>query len=491
MIFNKEFVKNCKSDKWRLNNLYYIVNKQSEKVKFKENSVQKILNQSNSNRKIVLKARQFGISTSEILRMFDKTIFTPNYTACVLAHEQDSIKKLFRIIRRAYEFLDDRIKPRLDRGGGSKYELYFPDKNSRIYADLESRGDTINWLHISEMGFIQETNKIISTMQAVPLKDGRITIESTPNGMANKFYEIWMDTEANFEKFFFPWFIFDEYKINHAEHIEFTDEEIELIARAKKKWNIHLTKEQIAFRRFKQNELKRFFIQEYPEDDASCFLSSGQSVLDLAMVKNKLDNAKEPILDQKGFKVWSKFNKDHTYVCGADVAEGIGGDWSVAVMIDCNEREVVASIRGQWTPFEFAHKLNELCDYYQGAGKSHPLLAVERNNHGHAVLLELENHIQYSNLYRAKDERLGWKTDLITRPIIIDIFLDAITNTTVIINDKELLTECLTLENSKGKIKAADNKHDDCVMAAAIAIQIMIENGISETYENVENRILL
>ena len=59
---------------WRLNNLYKIKTKQSQIATFNQNLVQKKLNHP-AKRKIVLKARQFGISTGEILRMFDNTIF--------------------------------------------------------------------------------------------------------------------------------------------------------------------------------------------------------------------------------------------------------------------------------------------------------------------------------------------------------------------------------------------------------------------------------
>jgi len=118
----KEFL----DPRWRLNNLYTIVNKQGVQSKFAENNIQKIVNDSPAKRKIILKARQFGISTNELLKLYDYTIWNENVTTAILAHENDAIKKLFRIIKRAHDFSDDKIKPRLDRGQGSKYELFFP-----------------------------------------------------------------------------------------------------------------------------------------------------------------------------------------------------------------------------------------------------------------------------------------------------------------------------------------------------------------------------
>src|SRR5574339_239903 len=55
------------------------------------------------------------------------------------------------------------------------------------------------------------------------------------------------------------------------EYIEPTDDELELIKQHK------LSLAQIKWRRSKQKELKHLFIQEYPEDPVTCFLTSGAS----------------------------------------------------------------------------------------------------------------------------------------------------------------------------------------------------------------------
>ena len=257
---------------WRLNNLYRIVDKKSQLIPFRQNAIQARLNKSDAQYKIILKARQFGITTNEVLKMFDNTIFTRNVTNCILAHENDAVKKIFRIVRRAYKFLHPDFRPRLDRGGGSKYEMYFPEINSLIYCDLESRGDTINWLHCSEAAFMDE-ERFISTSQAVPL-NGKITLESTANGIGNFFYETWVDQENAFEKHFYPWFFHDEYKIEQ-DIDDLTTSESELCGFAKEKFEITISTNQIAYRRQKKKELKDKFIQEYPEDDNTCFLMSG------------------------------------------------------------------------------------------------------------------------------------------------------------------------------------------------------------------------
>lgn len=477
---------------WRLENIYKIITKESEKVTFTPNKIQQVINASKARRKIVLKARQFGVTTNCVLELLDYTMFNRNVTSVILAHEADAIKKIFRIVKRAYKFMHPDLKPRIDRGGGSKYEMYFPEINSLIYCDLESRGDTINRLHVSEAAFMEQ-DRYISTLQAVPL-NGSVTIESTPNGMENFFYEMWID-ESRFqpyEKLFFPWFFHDEYKILMGSETVFLDktfEEETFIKNAKKNFGKKIEVAQLRYRRFKQAEIKEKYIQEYPEDDVTCFISSGGAVCNQQIIKDLINECKKPIFEDETLKIFSKTKAGLDYVIGADPAEGVGGDYSTASVICVQKMEEVAFYRGQCPPFQFAKKLEEICKTFSTGGKT-PLLAVESNNHGHAVLLELREHLRYPNLYWAKKDRVGWVTTSITRPIMVDQCIESIQEGYVTVHSRETLREITTLVTIRGKIQAADKKHDDSFMATAIAVQMVMKNVDKiRLYENVSAAI--
>ena len=247
----------------------------------------------------------------------------------------------------------------------------------------------------------------------------------------------------------------------------------------------------IFFRRAKQVELKNLFKQEYPEDEASCFLASGNPAIDLVVVSDILKNIKKPIKELNSIKIYEYKNNHTRYAIGVDTAEGVGGDFSTASVFDVKRKKQVATLRGQYKPSDFAHKLFELAKIYERPGGQMPLLAVERNNHGHSVLLELNEHIHYPNLYYHSDEKLGWLTDRVSRPIMIDAFIDGVENRTIELTDEETLKECLTLINNNGKIEADTGKHDDCVMSSAIGVQMCIKMGELDLYENIGKRILL
>lgn len=485
-----EIVDNIHDPDWRLDNLYKITNKKKDKITFKKNHVQTVLHNKGAPLEAILKARQFGVSTYYLLKKLDKTLFNENQTTCILAHEQDAIKKLFRIIRFAYDNLPDGVAPKLAKGGGSIYELYFPDINSRIYCDLESRGDTISNLHVSEYAFCKDPDKVRATMDAVPIETGEISIESTPNGM-NHFYDEWNDKSWAFKKHFFPWYVHEEYQMDVTNEAPYTSEELELIEKASRLYNVEITPEQIAFRRFKISQRpgkkgKDHFLQEYPEDDTSCFLMSGASAMDLNFIKKKKDNAPSPISEIEGLKVWESFARGQLYVCGVDTAEGIGKDYSVATVYNAKTRKQAAQLRvNRMKPGLFGSKVYDLCKSYSGHKTLWPLLGVERNNHGHAVILRLVD-LSYPNLYEAEDGREGWKTTSSTRPIMIDEFIEDVEAETMEIKDTDTLGECMTLVDNKGKIEAVEGKNDDCVVASAIANQMMKRSGAGFT-DNILN----
>lgn len=471
-----ELVENLASRKWRLTNLYKITNKEKETVTFKPNFAQSLILDDSPQYWEALKARQLGISTLALVDCLDQTIWSVNQTVCILAHEQDAIKKLFRIVRFAYDNLDARIKPQLGKGGGSQYELYFPKINSRIYVDLESRGDTISRLHVSEFAFIINPDKVRATMDAVPIKTGRISIESTPNGM-NHFYEFWNDPGSTFQKYFFPWFFDPEYAIDPGEELIRTEEEQRLTRRAKRRYNIDLTDAQINFRRFKIAQKKSYshFIQEYPEDEETCFIASGDPVLDRAEISEHYKKVAPPLFEKDGLEIFEDFQEGNVYVIGADVAEGVGGDFSVGTVYNVTKRVQVAQIRGQWSPSVFAGKLHELGFMYSNERSFPPLMGVERNNHGHAVLLKLDEILHYPNLYKPADGRNGWVTNSVTRPLMMDNFVEVVNDQSIGVRSRATLAECLTLVNNSGKIEAATGKHDDTIVASAIAIQLFKE----------------
>jgi hypothetical protein len=477
--------------RWRLNHFYKIVTKEGKLETFKENETQEQINNNRNRWKHILKYRQGGVTTLEVIKMLDFVCFHKNKNACILAHKKDTLEKIFNIVRLAYEHMPEKFKPIIGKGGGSKYEMFFPKMNSRIFVALDLRGGTNHWLHISEAAFADKM-RVDATLETVPIDTGIVTFESTPNGLGNHFYKDWIDPDHKSAKLFFPWFFHSEYQMDAESVTQYTEDEINFIQQTKRMFNIDITTEQIAFRRHKK-KTSTLFAQEYPENDKSCFLASGASAMDLEIVSRLLNSLEKPLEETGTLEIYKPFNANRRYACGADTAEGVGGDYSVATMYDVDSMEQVAQIRSnKWRPRKFAHEIYDLCSMYHKTSREWPLLGVELNNHGHAVLLELEEHLGYVNLYSYAKDKVGWRTDSITRPLMVDTFIDGVENETAKINSRQTLNECLTLIDNNGKIEAEAGEHDDCIISDALAIQMCIlQRSNLNIYDDLSSKILL
>ena len=114
------------------------------------------------------------------------------------------------------------------------------------------------------------------------------------------------------------------------------------------------------------------------------------------------------------------------------------------------------------------------------------LLAVERENHGHAVLQKVQElgyrkpHWRGGVLYYfqkgrdLKASRAGWSTNAISRPVMLDNLADAMGDGSLKINDRAFVDECLSFRRqANGKFEADSGAHDDTVMKWAIAWQMV------------------
>ncbi|MHB2008098.1 MAG: terminase, partial [Acidobacteriaceae bacterium] len=129
-----------------------------------------------------------------------------------------------------------------------------------------------------------------------------------------------------------------------------------------------------------------------------------------------------------------------------------------------------AELRGHIAPPELAKRCAELAKEYNQA-----LLAVERNNHGMAVLAYLDTIERYPAIYEQRGQA-GWLTTAVSRPAMIAQLGVALATWPEIFSSSRLLAECRTfVRQSNGRTGAAAGMHDDCVMAMALALQVRAE----------------
>lgn len=445
---------------------------------------------------LILKHRRPGVTTYVQGRIYHQVSTHENLNAVTLAHTSDDTEKIFHIQTRYYDRSPADLRP-YRKGVGSKREQNFPILGSHHWTGTAGskdfgRGGTLHYVHGSEVAFWPQ-EKLEARAGQVPSlvsalleagKDGEVWFESTPNGMGNWFYRevsAALSGDSQFILVFIPWFLdpANRLPLNNGP-LEYTETEQALADR------YGLVPEQIRWRRDKQSIHREKFPQEFPEDPITCFLTSGMRFFTEDVVGALVAEAREPaaIRDDGAVRVWEPPVHRRRYVAGADVGEGLEhGDRSVLGIMDYETGEQVATLAGRWRPETFAEKAASLCREYNTA-----LLGVESNNHGHSTLNTLRNRLSYPNLYwrtvghprdmarrtsRLPAKKLGWETNALTRPLMLDELEEAMRSRYMTVNDMAFLGECRTfVDTGAGKYEASAGDHDDRVIAWAIAWQM-------------------
>ncbi len=447
-------------------------------------------------RDIVLKARQLGITTWIAARFFISTVTHPGTLTVLVAHDQRAAEEIFRIVHRFVEYLPDRLRQGvLATSRANVGQLIFPRLDSEYRVETAAdpnagRGLTIHNLHCSEVArWPRDAAATLASLRAAVPPGGSIVLESTPNGAGGCFYDEWQrSAQTGYCRHFFPWWCEKEYAIEVAGNRpsttdDLTVEELGLVAKH------HLSAEQIAYRREVRANFRGLARQEFAEDSVSCFIASGECVFDLDIVQRRLaecssDEARSPSSATGGaiecrnngrLLIFWPPRPGASYIIGVDPAGGgCDGDYACAQVIDRLTGLQCAELHGHVPPRELAAHVAALGREYNNA-----LIAVERNNHGHAVLAHLDasEHYDGAKIYEQRHQ-LGWLTSAFSRPHMIEQFGALVSRHPDLLSSARLLTECRTfVRHQDGAAAAANGTHDDCVMAMAIAQAVRLEQG--------------
>ena len=467
---------------------------------------------------IILKARQMGFSTLTEAMIFWRTATAPYTESMIVAHTEDATSNLFRMSRLYLESLPPQLRPMTRSSNAQELDFNRPTRGSRDLGEgLHSRircataggsgvgrSYTLQCLHLSEFAFWPgKKREIFSGLaQAVPDQPGTmIVIESTANGY-DEFKELWdaaVDAkragEEGFEPIFFPWFELNEYRREVPPGFQRTEEEDELARR------FGLDDEQLSWRRWcilnQCGGDVQMFHQEYPSTPDEAFVSTGQCFFPqeaVAMRREAVrtdvwergrfvidwDAKKEPAswrweADPQGpVQIRAKPEPGVPYVIGGDTA-GEGSDFFAGQVLDNRTGEQVAKLHHRLGERAYAEQMYCLGMYYNEA-----LIGIETNFSTYPEL-KLEE-LGYRNLYVRErfdsysgktQKAFGFATTSRTRQTILDGLKDVALHDLDLIADYDTLGEMLTfVRDEDGKVQAEEGKHDDLVMALAIAHHI-------------------
>lgn len=484
--------------------LMKVVNKNGDLVPFRLNEQQKYLLQNESKYNIILKSRQLGISTLAVAQSIYIATTKPNSTCLLMSYSIQSADEIFTKLKQLYNDMAEPFKVPIY--ANNKKELRFTNGSHIICTTCGnkdvSRGATIQFAHISEVGFCKDTIKrqLIAIEQALT-PHGTILLESTANGM-NYFQELWAKAERGenmYKPFFFSWI--DDKLMFKEEYKEFCERylaqhqslpaEKDLNSDEKMLVQKGASIEQIVWRRLKiANTSKQAFAQEFPSEPIEAFVSTGSNIFDSAIIHENLmniDNFKPitikpvgmPVVLRSwfnnGLTIWKTPVKGIKFYIGVDTGEGVGKDYSAFEIIDANCEQYAEFKSNKIKPYAYAEIIRNIGTWYNNAN-----LIVEKMSAGHTVVEKLYTENHYRNMYSYMEydarsgcmlPKVGWQTNQKSKPMLVNDFVEMFETKQMMIKSKDLLQEMKVFEFKDGKMGAIIGSHDDLCMAMGMALQ--------------------
>lgn len=162
---------------------------------FRPYPYQAALFEDRSPRRLILKARQTGISNAVAIEALHKAITRPDSTELIVSRNQEAASVLIRYCQHTLNAL--RNPPKLVNENQSV--LVF-DNGSRIMSlpatPSTGRGIAATDVYLDEFAFTAYDALIYESILGTISTGGRLTILSTPNGRANLYFRLWSGLEG-------------------------------------------------------------------------------------------------------------------------------------------------------------------------------------------------------------------------------------------------------------------------------------------------------
>lgn len=466
---------------------------------------------------LILKGRQQGFTTFITAYQLALTITRANCEGLTLADKSTNTEAIFQNKAKfTYNRLPELLKP--TEKYNSKRQLLFEKLNSSWSIDTATkevgRSRTINFFHGSECAFWKDGIASIQASLGETFTKNAIKIyESTANGF-NDYREMWKSGQHI--NCFYQWWKTKEYRLNF-ETKNMRTKFLNDIERRKGEWIYDRLRWLKTEKGLDENQLywyfkkyqgyidKELIKQEYPCTEDEAFIASGRCYFDKEIIIKRIDELEQLeecgvkdigyfkydivvksyrkeitnvkwVSDPNGYiKLYKIPDKYKPYVLGGDTA-GEGSDYFTGIVIDNNTKQVAAKLRIEQDETEYTRQIYCLGMYYNKA-----LIGLEVNFSTYPTKM-LSEEYEYPNLYiREKEDeftgkiekKYGFRTDRITRPLILAELQEIFKENIEWITDIDILKEALSfIKNEKGRPEAQEGCHDDLIMGMAITYYI-------------------
>ena len=412
--------------------------------------------------------RQTGKSTTCVSFLLYYLIFNDNVNIGILANKASTAREILGRLQIAYENLPQWMQHGVVSWNKGSVEL---ENGSKILAASTSasavRGMSFNIIFLDEFAFVQNNIADQFFASVYPTitsgKSTKVIIVSTPHGM-NHFYRMWSDAEKG---------------KNDYNPIE-----------------VHWSQVPGRDDKWKETTIKNTSEEQFKVEFECEFIGSVDTLIAPSALRS-MDYC-EPIRKNKGLDIFEEPIKGNSYVITADVARGVGKDYSAFIVFDTTSfpYKVVAKYRdNEIKPMVFPSIIERVAKSYNTA---HVL--VEVNDIGDQVASILNYDLEYPNLmmcamrgragqqlgagFSGSKTQLGVKMSVATKKLGCSNLKALIEERKLTFQDFNIVQELTTFISRNNTFAAEDGCNDDLAMCLVIFAWVVAQDFFREMTDN-------
>ena len=398
---------------------------------------------------IILKARQLGLTWLVLGYALWLILFCPAATVLLFSRRDDeSVDLLKTRLRGMYDRLPDWLKVKsFQVDNDHEWQL---SNGSRVLAFPTTAGDsyTASLAIVDEADLVPDLGKLMSSVKPTIDGGGRMILlsradKSEPQSSFKKIYASAKQNLTAWVALFLPWSARPD-----RDQAWYETQKAEILHRTGSLDELHeqypaTDIEALAPKTLDKRFAPQWLQQCYKEMSPFAVLPPGAPSI-------------------PGLQVYSLPSVGRSYVIGADPAEGNPtSDESSLTVLDRDSGEEVASLAGKFQPSTLAAHIDRISQWYNAA-----FVMVERNNHGHAVLLWLRDNARTLRL-PGHDQREGWLSSSKGKALLYDAAADAFREGQTTVHNFVTYSQLASIEGST--LRAPEGEADDRADSYALA----------------------
>ena len=416
---------------------------------------------------VILKARQLGQTWLVLAFALWLMLFHPEATVLLFSRRDDEAIHLldFRL-KQMYKRLPDWMRDSLTIEMDSKHEWRLSN-GSMAYAFPTTAGDsyTATLAIVDEADLVPNLNDLMTAVKPTIDGGGRMILlsrsdKSHPGSPFKRIYKAAKRELNDWSPVFLPWWV----RPSRTQEWYETQKQ-DTLANTGALDNLH---------------------EQYPATDTEAL---APATLDKRIPARWLEQCYDEIEPVEahtgpalpGLRVYKLPEPGRSYVIGGDPAEGNPtSDESSLHVLDSITGEEVAGLGGKFQPDTFASYIDMVGKWY-----NHAAVLVERNNHGHAVLLWLGIYSPLPILL-GEDGRVGWLSSARGKVMMYAQGASSFRNGDVIVHDFVTFDQLASIEGStlRAPDEAPDDRADSFVIANVARSYVVALGGQVETQQD-------